>query len=306
MTQDAPAARGGTVFDIGYQRYTGQREGRGRARRAIYKDGVRTALGLGRGWRTKVLPWSFIIVLSLIGLIMALVAGAAERIIGAGSAERLNLPSHSDFYGIASIPIFLFAAVVGPALLTRDRRERTIDLYLVRPVTGTDYIAARYGAFFSVMLVAAWLPQILLLLGLALGDPRPGAYLRDNWADIPQFLLAGVVMASYVTTLALFAASFTTRHAYAAVFLAGTFVITMPFTMALATELEGPLAQWLSMFALGNIPVHVNDRIFGELSAITSVAPARELPTWILVGWYFLWTLVPGAILWARYRRLTP
>jgi ABC-2 type transport system permease protein len=306
MMQDAPAARGGTVFDIGYQRYTGTREGRGRARRAIYKDGVRTALGLGRGWRAKVLPWSFLIVLSVIGLIMALVAGAAERIIGAGSAEQLNLPRHADFYGIASIPIFLFAAVVGPALLTRDRRDRTIHLYLVRPVTGTDYIVSRYAAFFTVMLAAAWAPQILLLLGLALGDPEPGAYLGAHWIDIPQFLLAGVVMAAYTTTLALFTASFTTRHAYAAVFLAGTFLITAPFTMALASELEGPVAQWLSMFALGNIPIHVNDRIFGELSAITEVAPARELPTWILVGWYFLWTLVPGAFLWGRYRRMTP
>ena len=37
--------RGGTVFDIGYQNYAGAREGRGRGRFAIFKDGVRTALG---------------------------------------------------------------------------------------------------------------------------------------------------------------------------------------------------------------------------------------------------------------------
>ena len=34
----------GTVFDIGYQRYTGKREGRQRARTAIFKDGLRAAL----------------------------------------------------------------------------------------------------------------------------------------------------------------------------------------------------------------------------------------------------------------------
>jgi hypothetical protein len=60
------------------------------------------------------------------------------------------------------------------------------------------------------------------------------------------------------------------------------------------------------MFNLTNIPVHVNDIIFGQVSEITSEAPARALPKAVLVGWYFLWTLGPGAVLWWRYRRLSP
>src|SRR3954466_7390978 len=100
----------GTVFDIGYQRYTDAREGRGRSRRAIYKDGVRTALGLGRGGRAKILPWFFISVLSAIGLVMSLVVGAAKRLGGPTAPEQLNLPSYSDYYGIASIILFVFAA----------------------------------------------------------------------------------------------------------------------------------------------------------------------------------------------------
>src|SRR6185436_10721486 len=161
----------GTVFDIGYQRYTGKREGRGRSRRSIYKDGLRIALGLGRGGRAKVLPWAFVAVLNFIALIMALVAGAAERLAGPGAAQRANLPSHSDYYGIASIPIFLFAAVVAPELLCRDRRDGVINLYLVRPLTGSDYITSRWAAFLTVMYAAVWLPQVILFLGLCMGDP---------------------------------------------------------------------------------------------------------------------------------------
>src|SRR5689334_3950144 len=111
----------GTVFDIGYQKYTGRREGRDRGRTAIFNDGVRTALGLGRGARAKILPWFFIIVLAAIALVMALVAGAAERLGGPGASK--NLPSHSDFNGIASILMFVFASVVGPELLCPDRRN---------------------------------------------------------------------------------------------------------------------------------------------------------------------------------------
>lgn len=297
---------GGTVFDIGYQRYAGEREGRGRARLAVFKDGLRTALGIGRGGRAKILPWAFITILGSIGLIMALVAGAVNLMEGPGTAEKAGLPSHADFYGIASIILFVFAAVVAPELLCRDRRERVIHLYLVRPITGSDYVVSRWLAFLAVMVGAAWLPQIILLIGLAAGAPAPLQYLQQHWLDIPRFLTAGVVMAAYATTLAMLTASFTTRRAYASVFLVGLFVITTPFTTGLAMEIGGTVGRWISMFNLTNIPVHVNDVIFGEVSQITSKAPAGELPGWVLVSWYFLWTVVPGGALWIRYRRLAP
>jgi ABC-2 type transport system permease protein len=296
----------GTVFDIGYQNYTGAREGRGRALRAVFDDGVRIALGLGRGPRAKILPWFFFAVLVLIALVLAMVAGAADRFAGPGAAERLDLPSHNDYYAIASLVLFVFGAVVAPELLCRDRRDGVIQLYLVRPLTGSDYVVARWAAFLAVMVTAAWLPQLILLLGLAAGDPSPGAYLRQHWLDIPKFLAAGLAMAAYVTSLAMLVASFTTRRAYAAVFLVGLVVISAPFTVGLASEIGGPVGQWVSMFTLTNIPVHVNDIIFREVSELTEDAPAGQLPAWVRVGWYFVWTLGPAGALWWRYRRLTP
>ena len=296
----------GAVFDIGYQRYTGVREGRGRGRKAVFKDGLRIAFGLGRGSRAKVLPWFFIVALSAIALVMALIAGAANLMGGAGAAQKANLPTHSDYNGIASIITFVFAALVGPELLCRDRRDGVINLYLVRPLTGSDYVISRWAAFLVVMSAAAWLPQIILFLGLSMGDPKPLEYLTLHWLDIPRFLLAGLAMAAYATTLSLLVASFTSRRAYASVFLVGLFMITAPFTIGLAMEMDGKPGQWISMFNLTNIPVHVNDVIFGEVSEITSEAPARLLPAWVRVGWYFLWTVVPGFFLWSRYRRLTP
>jgi ABC-2 type transport system permease protein len=294
----------GTVFDIGYQRYDGPRQGRGRGRRAIFKDGIRIALGIGRGGRAKILPWSFIGLLTAIAFIMALVAGAALRLGGPDAVAQL--PSHSDFYGITSIFIFVFAAVVAPGLLCPDRREGTINLYLVRPITGSDYVVARWLAFLVVALVAAWVPQFVLLLGMVMGNPDPVGYLQANWLDIPKILGSGAAIAAYTTTLAMLVAGFTTRRAYAAVFLVGLFVITTPFTAGLSAEIGGTVGQWISMFNLSNIPVHVNDLIFGEVSGVTSVAPAGELPDWLLLAWYFLWVLVPAGVLWTRYRRLTP
>ena len=113
-------------------------------------------------------------------------------------------------------------------------------------------------------------------------------------------------MSLYATTLAMLTASFTTRRAYASVFLVGLFAVTTPFTIGLASEVGGTTGQWISMFNLTNIPVHVNDIIFGEVSEITSEAPAKELSATVRIAWYALWTLGPGALLWSRYRRLSP
>lgn len=304
VAPEVAAPAGGTVFDIGYQRYDGPREGRGRSRLAVFKDGVRAALGFGRGGKAKILPWSFIGAMVAVGFILALVAGAVLRFAGPEAVEEI--PSHSDFYGIASMFYLVFAAVVAPELLCPDRRNRVIDLYLVRPLTGSDYIAARWLAFLAVALFAAWLPQLVLMVGRVMGNPDPVGYLRENWLDAPRILAAGAAIAVFTTTLALLVAAFTTRRAYAAVFLVGLFAITAPFTMGLSQEIDGAAGQWISMFTLSNIPVHVNDLIFGDVSAMTMEAPARELPGGVLVGWFFAWVIVPGGVLWARYRRLTP
>jgi ABC-2 type transport system permease protein len=295
----------GTVFDIGYQRYEGEREGRDRATRAVFKDGIRIALGLGRGPRAKVLPWFFIAVLNIIALVMAIVVGAAERLGGPGAAEQLNLPGHDDYYAIASMVLFVFAAVVGPELLTRDKREGTLNLYLVRPLTSSDYVIARWAAFLAVITAAAWLPQFILLMGLAGGDPEPAQYLKTHWLDIPCFLVAGFAMAIYVTTAALLTASFTTRRAYAAVFLVGLFAITTPFTMGVSQQLKGNFGAWVSAFSLTNIPLHVSDIMFGEPSDLTKVAAAKRLGDTVLALWYVGWTSVMAGALWWRYRRLS-
>ena len=156
----------------------------------------------------------------------------------------------------------------------------------------------------------AWLAVALVFIALLLVSPgqamRSAVFAAQSLWGVLPFLLLSVAIAAYATTLAMLTASFTTRRAYASVFLVGLFVITAPFTIGLASEMEGPAGQWISMFNLTNIPVHVNDVIFGAVSELTEDAPAGKLPKPLLVGWYFAWTVVPGLLLWWRYRRLTP
>ena len=296
----------GQVFDIGYQRYEGPRGGRAQARAAIFVDGVKAALGIGRGGRAKILPWIFLIAAIIPALVMAFIAGLVNRAVG-----DVDLPSHAEYYGIAVFILFLFAATAGPELLCPDRRSNVISLYLIRPLTSTDYVGAKWLAFLVVMLFAAWLPQFVLLSGLVLGAPEPGVYLRENWLDIPKFLGAGFALALFLTTLGLTVAAFTTRGAYAAAFLIGLLVITSAVVGPIASEssIDLEIRKLVGLFALADIPLNMNNIIFADSGPnvqddVSIAGVTREYSNLILVSWYVLWTAGPGLILWWRYRRI--
>ena len=156
----------GEVFDIGYQRYTGVREGRVRALKTLWSNGVRTSLGIGRGLFAKIIPGMVFLIL----LIPALIFPVLNAMLGE-AAEFVDLiPGQDEYYTAWFAFVFiLFTAIVGPELLIADRRSGVINLYLVRPLTTTDYVLGRWLAFFSVALAMLLIPQLTLFVGLALG-----------------------------------------------------------------------------------------------------------------------------------------
>ena len=285
-----------------------------RARKAIWINGVRAALGLGRGWPSKVMPVLLFIAVITPAVVISIVASQ----IG---LDDLDLPGHAGYYSMVSVVLILFAAIIAPELLCSDRRNRVIDLYLVRPLTTTDYIAGRWLAFFSVTLALVYIGQIVLLIGLVLASDDPLQHLQDSWLDIPRFLGAGVIVAIFITTVPMAVSAFTTRRAYAAAFVIGLFIISFPISAGLTECVEterttargtsaqcerptGDAAKWFTLIDFAQVPAQVNSLIFEESSEPDTVKLGRELNSGIRIGWYALLTLGPGLLLWWRYRRI--
>ena len=287
----------GEVYDIGYQRYDGPREGRARARKAVWINGVRTALGLGRGWTSKILPGLLLLALMIPALVFTLIASTLP-------VTSSEIHDHSDYYQIASIVLLIFSAIIAPELLTADRRNGVINLYFVRPMSPTDYVVGRWLAFFSITLVLVYLPQIALLTGLTLGADIPLDHLRDNWQVVPRFLGAGFVLALFTTTIPLSVASFTTRRAYAAAIVIGIWVIAAVTGNALVEELQGENIKWFALIDLRSVPIYINDMIFAKVSDSDINTVANDLPRAAVIAWYLALVVVPGTLLWWRYRNL--
>lgn len=301
----------GEVYDLGYQHYLGPREGRARARKALWINGVRTALGLGRGWPSKVLPALLFVAVMIPAVVMSIIASVADL----GDV----LPGHSDYYRVVVVVLTLFSAIIAPELLCPDRRDGVISLYLVRPLTTGDYVAGRWLAFFSVSLALVYFGQVVLFIGLTLASSDSPGYVRDNWLDIPRFLGAGFVVALFTTTVPMAVSAFTTRRAYAAAFVIVLFVISQPIAHGLTScgdgnggppraevcePPTGDAAKWFALISIPQVPMHVNDLIFDEEGDSDIARLVTDLPNGVPVGWYLILTGVPGLVLWWRYQRI--
>ena len=287
-----------------------------RARKAVFVDGFRTALGLGHGPLAKVLPILLFGAAMAPAVIMAIIASQTEGL--------LDLPDHADYYQVVSIVLFIFSAIIAPELLCPDRRNGVISLYLVRPLTTTDYVAGRWLAFFTITLLLVYSGQIVLLAGLILSASEPLDYLRDNWLDIPRILGAGLLVAFFITTLPLAVSAFTSRRAYAAAFVIGLFIISSAAAGSLTEcdenndgrrrsaegtrqcePLTGDAAKWLGLVDMGRVPTNVNGMIFGVEDEGRRSQLTAELPRIVPIGWYVVLTGGLALVLWSRYKKLS-
>ena len=203
----------GEVFDLGYRHYEGPSGGRVTALIAVYMDSVRSVLGLGRGVSAKLMPGIF--ALLAIGPALAFVFIAGVITSFGGNAEDIDPPGHEDYFGLSFIVMLLFAAVVGPGLLCSDRRNSVLVLYAVRPLTSLDYSIARWLAFFTFTAGFTLVPQALLYISFILSDDSPWAYIEDNGRDLTAIIVVGLILSAFMTSLAMAAASLTTRRAFA-------------------------------------------------------------------------------------------
>src|SRR5215471_16592024 len=148
-------AKSGALYDLGYQRYTGARLDRANAVRTLFAFSLRTAFGLGRGARSKVIP----------SIILGVVFIPAIVSVGAASTTGLSaLISYSNHLQFTSFLIALFAAAQAPELIVTDRQYGVLTLYLARPLTGVMYALAKLAALVAAMMVLTLGPQLVLFL----------------------------------------------------------------------------------------------------------------------------------------------
>lgn len=218
----APDDRSGVIHDIGYQRYTGTRLGRGYVVRSLFTHGVRTVFGFGRGGKAKIFPWFVIGVLFLI----ATVAVAVR------SQSGVILTGYLDYPGRVALLMWLFLASAAPELVSRDLRSKVLPLYFSRPLRRTDYAWAKLGALIASVWMLLAAPMLLMFLGAAFSLEK----FDKIWHEFLDFLgglaLAGIY-AIALGVVALLIASLINRRMLAAAVIVGFFLVTQTVGLAI-------------------------------------------------------------------------
>ncbi len=303
MTCDQHPERAGTVFDIGYQTYAGEREGRSRAWKTIFWDGVKNGMGIGRGGWAKFLPWMVVAPAIATGLVFAAIAAFFEQFgfdDGGGEGETpFDLPGHEDLIGVIGFMLLIFAAFVGPELICPDRRNRVIHLYFVRPITLFDYLGARWLALVVLLLAASLLPHLTLWVGLLFGVSDSIGHIQDNWTDILRFVGNSAVFAVFTASFTFAVSSLTDRRMIATLIIIS--VIMISSFAGLIVDLFNPPDSVSDPIALVNL-IDINTNIIPSMFFGT-YKENFDLNIFIPIAWVVLLTAASIFATWRFYSR---
>jgi ABC-2 type transport system permease protein len=287
------------IYDRGYRTYEGERTGPSGARRAVYKDGIRRILGLGRKARDKVYPWLMI----AIALAMAAIVIGIHWLIG-DLAESLSegVPSYGELFDLYSWIGLLFIAFAGPWLLIPDRTRGVLSVYFSRPLTVDGYLVSKVGAFATVVGAIYLVPQIVLHIGLGLiSDDGFLTYMGDNldvlW-KVPVTTLAFVGMHGALALLlsAVIARPGIASAAFLGVLIPGRFIATQ------ISEASFAGARWTSLLAFDHLPRVIRDALFRD--TVTYPAEAAGFGGWTAAAVIGAAVAISAILVRARYRRL--
>ena len=285
---------GGALYDLGYQRYTGVRLQRANSVRTLFAFSLRTAFGLGRGARSKLIP----------SIILGIVFIPAIVSVGAASTTGFQaLISYSNHLQFTSFLIALFAAAQAPELIVTDRQYGVLTLYLARPLTGVLYALAKLGALIAAMMVLTFGPQLLLFLGKIFIATSPWAAFKDEWTVLGPLIAGTLTVSAFIGTVALAISSFAGRRAYASASVIGFFLLVPAAATVIRSLATGETKRYLILAHPIQVIIGFGNWIFHiEAKRRTQVGRA-DLPGSYYLAVMLAVIIVATAVLLLRYRR---
>jgi ABC-2 type transport system permease protein len=292
----AQSRAGGVIHDLGYRGYDGPRLGRAQIVRALTWHSFRSAWGIGRGVKGKIVPALAFIAMCLPALVNAFaVARGSQRLFG------------YDVYTpqLRAAVVIVFLAAQAPELVSRDLRSHVLPLYFCRPLRRGDYPLAKYLAMTAALLILIEVPLLVLYVGTIASVKSGGAVWQETRALIPG-LGVGLMYAVLFAAIGLVLASFTGRRAYSTGIVAIACVLTF-FVSLLLIQAEGGTsatttgARVAGLFSPFTIIDGVRVWLGGDPRTGFVADPGRYGPLYGLVAVVLLAACLGG--LAARYRK---
>ncbi len=297
LREPAVAAREsatGAIYDLGYRGYDGPRLGRRAAVATLFWASLRSAFGLGRSGRSKIVPWG----LTAVILVPAAVAGAIQAMV----PGNLSPFSYDNYLWEMQALLALFVAAQAPELLGRDQRYRVLTLYFARALRRPDYALGKLVALSLGVLAILLVPHLVMSIGSILLTAKTTDAIGTELGIMPAILASCAVIAVVASALGLAISSLTPRRAYATAAIFGAFIIP-GIVAAIVIGLDiGTASQWVVMLDVGALLDGANAWFFGvdpsTAAALSGISTSILLLGAVLLGIGSVIALI------ARYQRI--
>jgi len=202
-----PVAGTGVIHDLGYRHYEGARLGRAGIIWALFWHSLRSAFGIGRGAKAKIVPTLMFALMCLPAIVNAIAVAQHP-----GQSPIVDYDTY--LFRLRPLVMLIFVAAQAPELVSRDLRSHVLPLYMSRPMRRLDYPLAKYAAFTAACLLVLEIPLILLYVGNIVSAAGGSAIWAQTKALIPGMGVAAL-WAVLLAAIGLVLASLTGRRAYA-------------------------------------------------------------------------------------------
>lgn len=284
------------IHDIGYRHYDGPRLGRGYARKSLYAQSLRSAYGLGRSAKSKVLPMILLAVMCGPAAIMVAVA------IGTKATE---LPiEYTQYVIIMQAVIGLYLAAQAPQAVSLDLRFKTTPLYFSRPIEAVDYVAAKFAALTTALFILTGVPLLIMYIGALLAKFDVG----DQSEGFAKALLAALLLSLLFAGIGLVIAALTPRRGFGVAAVIAVFTLSYGAVSSVqgVASINGneTVIAWLGLFS----PITLIDGTQTWWLGATSSFVEGAGPKTAVVGTVYLLVLlavIAGSfgLLMRRYRK---
>jgi len=284
-----PAQPYGEIYDLGYKHYEGKRLGRTHAIKALIIYSMKRGLGIKKKWTAKLIP----IGLYVTAFVPAFIVAGIKAFVPTDDFVY----SYHDLNDFISLTLLIYAAALGPEMLSDDRRENVLSLYFSRSLTRLDYLLAKVAAMGILLGTIAFGPPLLLFLANVLLADNPISYFFNHVEDIGRILAYGVLVSAYLGSISLAIAAFTNRKGVAgAIFIGGLLMVT-GIANALFDALDAAVGDYIILFDPFDLIIALSAWVWGEPTNMR----IADLPGY----WYGFAVLVTialaGTLMYRRY-----
>jgi len=174
--------------------------------------------GMGVRGFEKLFNWNNKIILSLIGIIYLwtfvfyVVLGSESEypceFIGEQDSKNFYMCKPISYYSdlqFGGIRIFLvsLAAIASSGLIANDMANKSINLYLSRPISRLDYLIARFIPIFMLLILVTVIPNIIVYLTRWSDAGLEFDWIKENNWLLINIIIQGIVYSAAYSTIGL-------------------------------------------------------------------------------------------------------